>query len=173
MAAEGIVPGDLIYLRVGDIVPADVRLLGGNALVDHSAVTGESAPGDSSAGAVAYAGGIIRRGEATAVVTAIGSHTYFGKTAELVREAKGAGHLQQMIFMIVKCLVAFDVVVAGAVLAFALSTGMGWSDILPFCLMLLVASVPVALPATFHAGIRPRHAGARAARGAGEPAIGD
>lgn len=149
MAAEGIVPGDLIYLRVGDIVPADLRLVGGDALVDHSAVTGESAPVDSSAGAVAYAGGIIRRGEATAVVTATGIHTYFGKTAELVREAKGAGHLQQMIFTIVKYLVAFDVVVSAAVLGFALWTGMGWSDILPFCLMLLVASVPVALPATF------------------------
>ena len=149
IAAEGIVPDDVIYLRVGDIVPADIRIIGGDALVDHSTVTGESTPVNASAGAVAWAGGIIRRGEATALVTATGSHTYFGKTAELVREAKGSSHLQQMIFTIVKYLVAFDIVIAGAVLAFALWTGMGWGDILPFCLMLLVASVPVALPATF------------------------
>jgi H+-transporting ATPase len=149
LPAESIVPDDLIYLRVGDMVPADVRLVGGNALIDHSAVTGESAPVDAAAGAAAYAGGIIRRGEASAVVTATGGRTYFGKTAELVRQAKSAGHLQQMIFTIVKYLVAFDVVLAAIVLTFALSTGMGWSDILPFCLMLLVASIPVALPATF------------------------
>src|SRR5208337_1126472 len=70
-------------------------------------------------------------------------------TAELVRQAKAAGHLQQMIFTIVKYLVAFDVVLAGLVLIYALNAGMGLGDILPFCLMLLVASIPVALPATF------------------------
>ncbi len=149
IAGERIVPGDVIYLRVGDIIPADVRIIGGDALIDHSAVTGESAAVEGSAGAIGYAGGIIRRGEASAVVTATADRTYFGKTAELVREAKGAGHLQQTIFTIVKYLVAFDVVVAAAVLAFALWSGLGWGDILPFCLMLLVASVPVALPATF------------------------
>ncbi|HVY94414.1 MAG TPA: plasma-membrane proton-efflux P-type ATPase [Bryobacteraceae bacterium] len=149
IAAEAIVPDDLIYLRVGDIVPADIRILAGDVLIDHSAVTGESAPVDAGAGAKAWAGGIVRRGEASAAVTATGSRTYFGKTAELVREAKGAGHLQQMIFTIVKYLVAFDALIAAAVLIFALLAGMGWGDILPFCLMLLVASIPVALPATF------------------------
>ena len=149
LPAERLVQGDLIYLRVGDMVPADVRLSGGNVLVDHSAVTGESTPIDAGAGDTAYTGGLIKRGEATALVTATGSRTYFGKTAELVRQAKAAGHLQQMIFTVVKYLVAFDVVLAGFVLIYALSVGMGAGDILPFCLMLLVASIPVALPATF------------------------
>ena len=147
--AERLVPGDLIHLRVGDMVPADARLVDGNVLIDHSAVTGESVPIEAGAGYTAYAGGLIKRGEATAVVTATGSHTYFGKTAELVRQANAAGHLQQTIFTIVKYLVAFDVVLAGLVLVYALSAGIGLGDILPFCLMLLVASIPVALPATF------------------------
>ena len=149
LPAERLAPGDLIYLRVGDMVPADSRLAGGNVLIDHSAVTGESAPVDASAGDTAYTGGLIRRGEATALVTATGSHTYFGKTAELVRQAKAAGHLQKMIFTVVKYLVALDVALAVVVLIYALGVGMSLGDILPFCLMLLIASIPVALPATF------------------------
>jgi len=149
LPAERLVPGDLIHLRVGDMVPADARLSDGNVLIDHSAVTDESSPIEAGAGYTTYTGGLIKRGEATAVVIATGNHTYFGKTAELVRQAKAAGHLQQMIFTIVKCLVAFDVVLASFVLVYALSAGMGAGDILPFCLMLLVASIPVALPATF------------------------
>ncbi len=149
LPAERLVPGDSIHLRVGDMVPADARLSDGNVLIDHSAVTGESAPIEAGPGYTTYAGGLIKRGEATAVVMATGSHTYFGKTAELVRQANAAGHLQQMIFTIVKYLVAFDVALAGLVLIYALSAGMGLGDILPFCLMLLVASIPVALPATF------------------------
>jgi H+-transporting ATPase len=149
LPAERLVPGNMIHLRVGDMVPADARLSDGNVLIDHSAVTGESAPIEAGAGYTTYAGGLIKRGEATAVVIATGSRTYFGKTAELVRQAKAAGHLQQMIFTIVKYLVAFDVVLASLVLIYALSAGMGFGDILPFCLMLLVASIPVALPATF------------------------
>ncbi|MGA2878131.1 MAG: plasma-membrane proton-efflux P-type ATPase [Bryobacteraceae bacterium] len=149
LPAERLVPGDTIHLRVGDMVPADARLSDGNVLIDHSAVTGESAPIEASPGYTTYAGGLIKRGEATAVVIATGSHTYFGKTAELVRQANAAGHLQQMIFTIVKYLVAFDVLLASLVLVYALRVGMGLGDILPFCVMLLVASIPVALPATF------------------------
>ncbi len=149
IGAAGLVPGDVIRLRVGDMAAADARFLDGGALVDHSAVTGESSPVEAEAGGVVYAGGMIRRGEATAVVTATGSRTYFGKTAELVREAKAAGHLQAMIFTVVRYLVACDVVLAAVAMGYALRVGMGWADVLPFCLMLLVASIPVALPATF------------------------
>src|SRR5580658_56710 len=147
--AEGLVPGDLIHLRMGDIVPADARLTSGTVLVDQSALTGESTPADLKGGDTAYTGGLIKRGEATADVTATGSHTYFGKTAELVRQAKAAGHLQEMIFTVVKYLVALDVVIVAAVLVYALKTGILLGDVLPFCLMLLIASIPVALPATF------------------------
>jgi H+-transporting ATPase len=149
LPAERLVPGDLIHLRAGDIVPADARLTEGTVLIDHSAVTGESVPADAGPGAAAFTGGVIKRGEATALVTATGGRTYYGKTAELVRQARAAGHLQQMIFAIVKYLVAFDVALAILVLVYALHAGMGLGDILPFCLMLLVASIPAALPATF------------------------
>lgn len=149
LVAERLVPGDLIHLRMGDMVPADARVSDGNVQADQSVVTGESAPVEAAAGAAVYTGSVIKRGEATALVIATGSRTRFGKTAELVREAKTAGHLQQMIFTVVKYLVAFDLVLAVFVLLYALSAGMGTADILPFCLMLLVASIPVALPATF------------------------
>lgn len=149
LPAESLAPGDLIHLRVGDMVPADARLSDGNVLIDHSAVTGESTPIEAGPGYATYAGGLVKRGESNAVVIATGSHTYFGKTAELVRQANAAGHLQQTIFTIVKYLVAFDVVLAGLVFIYALSAGLGVGDILPFCVMLLVASIPVALPATF------------------------
>ncbi len=149
LPADRLVPGDLIHLRAGDMVPADARVSSGSVLVDHSAVTGESTPTDASVGGTAFTGGLIKRGEARAVVTATGSRTYFGKTAELIREAKTAGHLQQMIFAVVKYLVAFDVVLAGLVFVYALNAGIGLGDIVPFCVMLLVASIPVALPATF------------------------
>lgn len=149
LAAERLVPGDLIHMRMGDMVPADARLSIGNMMVDHSALTGESMPSDAGPGDICYTGGLVKRGEATAVVTATGSRTFFGKTAELVRQARAVGHLQQMIFTVVKYLVALDVVLAGLVLAYALKVGMGLGDIMPFCLMLLVASIPVALPATF------------------------
>lgn len=149
LPAEQLVPGDVIHLRMGDVVAADARIASGNVLVDHSALTGESTPADASAGNMLFAGGMIRRGEATAVVTATGSKTYFGKTAELVREARTAGHLQKMIFSVVKYLVTFDLVLAVFVFAFGLTAGIGAGDTLPFCLMLLVASIPVALPATF------------------------
>lgn len=149
LLAESLVPGDLIHVRVGDMVPADARICSGNVLVDHSAVTGESTPVDTEPGSTVFTGGLIKRGEATAVVIATGSRTYFGKTAELVRQAKAAGHLQQMIFTVVKYLVGFDVVLAALVLVYAWNIGIGLGEILPFCLMVLVASIPVALPATF------------------------
>lgn len=149
LPAESLVPGDFIHVRVGDIVPADGQIVDGNVLIDHSAVTGESTPSEAAAGDTAYTGGVIKRGEASALVTATGSRTFYGKAAELVRQAKAAGHLQEMIFTIVKYLVAVDVALAAVVFVYALRAGIGIGDIVPFCLMLLVASVPVALPATF------------------------
>ncbi|MDE3195950.1 MAG: HAD-IC family P-type ATPase, partial [Acidobacteriota bacterium] len=149
LAAESLVPGDLIHVRVGDVVPADARITTGSVQIDLSALTGESVPAEKGADDVLFTGGLIRRGEASALVTATGARTYFGKTAELVRQARAAGHLQITIFTIVKYLVAIDVVLALLVLAWALHGGTALGEIVPFCLMLLVASIPVALPATF------------------------
>jgi len=149
LPAERIVPGDLIYLRVGDVIPADAQILSGNILVDLSALTGESTPKDTGPGDSVFAGGLVKRAEATAIVAATGSRTYFGKTAELIRQAKAAGHLQEMILRLVKHLLAFDAVLAVLVFVYAQHAGIGFREALPFCLMLLVASIPVALPATF------------------------
>ncbi len=147
--AEEVVPGDVIHLRLGDLVPADVQLSEGSAEADESELTGESLPVEKQAGAKLYAGSRITRGEATGVITGTGKQTYFGKTAELVKTAQTKSQLQQIIFTIVKYLVALDSVLVVALLLYAGFTHLDWSEVLPFALILLVASVPVALPTTF------------------------
>ncbi len=147
--ARDLVPGDCIYLRMGDMVPADARLIQGNIEVDQSALTGESAPVELSPGGDARSGSVVKRGEAAAEVTATGANSMFGKTAELVRGAKTVGHMEQIIFSIVKYLVIMDVTLVVIILVYAFAMGIAWFVILPFALILLVASVPVALPATF------------------------
>ncbi|HVW01090.1 MAG TPA: HAD-IC family P-type ATPase, partial [Planctomycetaceae bacterium] len=142
-------PGDVIRLRVGDVSPADARVLEGQVLLDQSMLTGESAPVEAVAGQITFAGTQVRRGEATVEVTGTGVHTEFGRTAELVRLGHTESHLQRLVFSIVRYLVLFDGVLVVAVLLYALVTGMPLWDVLPFALILLVASVPVALPATF------------------------
>jgi len=149
LPAQDLVPGDVIYLRMGDISPADARLLDGALLLDQSALTGESFPVEVAKGALAYAGTVVRRGEATCEIAATAARTRFGRTAELVRTAKTVSHLQETILAIVRYLVGMDVVLVLAVLVYGLITGMPWAEITPFALILLVASVPVALPATF------------------------
>jgi len=147
--AEHLVPGDVIHLRLGDLTPADVRLFDGAVEADESELTGESQAVEKSAGAIVYAGSRLKRGEASGEVAATGQHTYFGRTAELVKTAKTASHLQEIIFVIVKYLVILDGVLVGALLVYAGFTSMPWSEVLPFALILLVASVPVALPGMF------------------------
>ena len=147
--AKDLVPEDVVHLRLGDLVPADIRLLEGSLLLDQSALTGESLPVEAGPEAMAFAGGVIKRGEATGRVAATGPRTYFGRTAELVRTAKAVSHLEILIFTIVKHLIALDAILVGGLLIYAWSTGMPPSDVLPFALILLIASVPVALPATF------------------------
>ncbi len=149
VAAQELVPGDVVHLRMGDLAPADVRLFDGQVLLDQSALTGESLPVEAEAGAIAPAGVIVKRGEATGEVSATGSHTVFGKTAELVRSAKTASHLETLIFTIVKYLVTLDVFLVAALLVYAWATGIPITEAIPFALILLVASVPIALPATY------------------------
>ncbi len=147
--AESLVPGDRVHLRMGDLAPADITLLDGEVLLDQSALTGESFPVEAQAGALAYAGSVIERGEATGEVAATGTHTYFGKTAELVRTAKAPSRLGILVFSIVKALVALDCVLVALLLVYAALAGMPYVEVLPFALILLVASVPIALPVTF------------------------
>ncbi|MGA9399027.1 MAG: HAD-IC family P-type ATPase, partial [Anaerolineaceae bacterium] len=149
LPAGELVPGDCIYLRVGDLIPADIRLLEGSLLIDKSAITGESLPEEVSTGGSAFAGTIVRRGEASARVEKIGTQTTYGKTAELVRLAATPGHLQKLVFSIVRDLVILDIALIGVVMVYALVVGLPLSDMIPFALILLVASIPIALPVTF------------------------
>jgi H+-transporting ATPase len=144
-----LVPGDIVYLRMGDLVPADLGLISGQVQLDQSSLTGESLPVDAEKGASAFAGTIVRRGEATGKVVLTGIHTRFGKTAELVRLAKTTGQLERIVFSIARNLVILDAFLVLGVLVYALLSGLPMKDLLPFALILLVASVPVALPATF------------------------
>ncbi|MBI3737577.1 MAG: plasma-membrane proton-efflux P-type ATPase [Chloroflexi bacterium] len=149
MPSEQLVPGDLIHIRMGDLLPADVELLEGDLLLDTSALTGESLPVEVAPGGNGYAGAIVKHGEASARVTATGLQTHFGRTAELVRQAKSQSNLETVIFSVTKSLVILDGLLALAVVGYSLSTPISLLQILPFALILLVASVPVALPATF------------------------
>jgi H+-transporting ATPase len=144
-----LVPGDVVYLRMGDLVPADLDLISGQILLDQSTLTGESVPVEAGKSFPAFAGTIVKRGEATGRVSATGTHTRFGQTAELVRQAKTTGQLERIVFSIAKNLVILDAFLVVVVLIYALFSGLSTSNLLPFALILLVASVPVALPATF------------------------
>jgi H+-transporting ATPase len=134
---------------MGDLSPADIKLVNGQILLDQSALTGESVPVEAGTGRLAYAAAVVRRGEATGEVVATGLGTYFGKTAELVRTAKSGSHLQTTIFAIVKALIIFDALLICALLLYAAWVGLPFNEVVPFALILLIASVPVALPATF------------------------
>ena len=149
ISAKELVPGDVIRIRMGDIVPADVKILAGCLSIDQSALTGESLPVEIVEGNPGYAGSSVKHGEAFANVIATGKHTYYGKTAEIVRLAKAPSHLERTIFQIIKYLVAFDLILVFSVFIYAAHEGLPFSDLIPFSLLLLVASVPVALPATF------------------------
>ena len=144
-----LVPGDVVHLRVGDVTPADVGIETGNLQADQSVLTGESVPVELQAGGTAYAGSVITRGEATGTVAATGSRTFFGRTAELVRTARTASHLETVVMRIVRNLVALDLLLAVVVVAYTLVTGGIRMELLSFAVVLLLASVPVALPATF------------------------
>ena len=149
ISAQELVPEDMIRIRMGDIVPADAKLLDGHVLIDQSAMTGESLPVEPPLGGTAYAGSIVKHGEAYAKVISTGKNTYYGKTAEIMRSTKTPSHLEKTIFSIVKYLVAFDIVLVISVFTYSLYQGIPLSEIIPFSLLLLVASVPVALPATY------------------------
>ena len=148
-SARELVPGDRIHLRVGDIVPADGAVVAGALEVDEASITGESAAVSRAVGGRLYSSSVVRRGEATADVSATGPRTYFGKTAELVRSARSASHMERLLFRIVRYLVTLDTAMALTVLGVATFRGVGLAVVLPFVVILLIASVPAAMPATF------------------------
>src|SRR5271163_4835855 len=147
--AAGLVPGDVVKLSLGAVVAADVRLTGGSVLLDQSMLTGESVPIEAGAGFETYAGALVRRGEAVAEVTATGSRTKFGRTAELVRTAHVASSQQKAVLRVVRNLALFNGVLIVTLVAYAHFLKMPLAEIIPLVLTAVLASIPVALPATF------------------------
>jgi H+-transporting ATPase len=142
-----IVPGDVIRVRLGDIVPADARMLAGDPVeVDQSALTGESLPAERGPGDTIFSGSIIRQGEADAMVYATGQKTYFGKTAELVEEAHTVSHFQRAVLKIGNYLIVLAVALVTLILSVALFRGDPMLTTLQFALVLTVAAIPVAMP---------------------------
>jgi H+-transporting ATPase len=142
-----LVPGDVIRLRLGDIIPADARLLAGDPVaVDQSALTGESLPATRKSGEAVFSGSILRQGEIDAMVYATGANTYFGKTAQLVQEAHTVSHFQRAVLKIGDYLIILAVVLVVLIVFVALFRGDPILDTLEFALVLLVAAIPVAMP---------------------------
>ena len=147
--AVDLVPGDVVKLSLGAVVAADVHVTGGEILLDQSMLTGESVPIEAGAGVQTYAGALVRRGEAVAEVTATGVRTKFGRTAELVRTAHVVSSQQKAVLRVVRNLAAFNGVLIVLLVAYAVFLKMPFAEIVPLVLTAILASIPVALPATF------------------------
>ncbi|MEJ2613419.1 MAG: plasma-membrane proton-efflux P-type ATPase [Ignavibacteriaceae bacterium] len=148
IAAKELVPGDIVKIRLGDSLPADVKLMQGEYLmVDESALTGESLPVEKHESDIGYAGSIARQGEMIAVVVATAMNTFFGKTAKLVEEAKTQSHFQKAIIKIGDYLIILAVILVAIIFVVALYRHESFLATLQFALVLTVAAIPVALPA--------------------------
>ena len=145
-----IVPGDIIRIRLGDIAPADCKIIESDYLsVDQSMLTGESLPVDKKTNELVFSSSVVREGEATGVVISTGKNTAFGKTAELVKIAKTRTHLEASIFRILEYLLVLDVALIAAIFIGSYFFGIQLLLVVPFSLLILLTSVPVALPAAF------------------------
>jgi H+-transporting ATPase len=149
LPAAELVPGDIVKLSLGGVVAADVKLTAGNVLLDQSMLTGESIGTEAGPGFQTFAGALVRRGEAVAQVTATGIRTKFGRTAELVRTAHVVGSQQKAVLHVVRNLAVFNGILIILLVTYALAQAMPMGEIIPLVLTAVLASIPVALPATF------------------------
>lgn len=147
--ARELVPGDIVRIRTGDFVPADLRVHEGSLEVDQSAVTGESLTVEKGPGGSVVSGSTIARGEATGVVTATGTRTYFGKTVELVQIAKPKLHMEEVTSKVVQWLLVMVGTLLALALVYTAATGSNVLPILPLAVVLMVSAIPVALPTMF------------------------
>ena len=146
--AKDLVPGDIIRMRLGDIIPADVMLFEGDYLsIDQSALTGESLPVNKKKGDIAYSGSIGKQGEMVGLVTATGDNTYFGKTAKLVSGATSVSHFQKAVLQIGDYLIYISLGLVAILILVQLFRGTPFLELVQFALILTVASIPVAMPA--------------------------
>lgn len=149
ISARELVPGDIIRVRPGDIIPADVKLLAGTLSVDQSALTGESLDVDKTSGEVLSAGSVVRRGEGNGVVIMTGAKTYFGRTTELVQEARPKLHIEAVVAKVVRWLFVIVGALLGVVIVLSLIRHVALLEMVPLMLVLLMSAVPVALPVMF------------------------
>jgi H+-transporting ATPase len=149
VVARELVPGDIVRVRGGDFVPADIKIITGEAEVDQSALTGESLPAYKQVNDVIYSGSIVRRGEITGVVILTGVQTYFGKTVELVKIAKPRLRIEKVISKVVTWMVLLTGSLLGLAIIVTILRGENLLALLPLFLVLIVASIPIALPAMF------------------------
>jgi H+-transporting ATPase len=149
LPAADLVPGDMVKLSLGGVVAADVKLTEGSVLLDQSMLTGESIGTEAGPGFQTFAGALVRRGEAVAEVTATGTRTKFGRTAELVRTAHVVSSQQKAVLHVVRNLAVFNGILIVLLVAYAKAHAMPSSEIIPLVLTAILASIPVALPATF------------------------
>ena len=146
--AGELVPGDIVRVRLGEVVPADIKLISGDFLqADESALTGESLPVEKKVGDVAYSGSMVRIGEMNGVVAATGMDTFFGKTARLVEEAKTQSHFQKAVIKIGNYLILFALALVFLIIFVGFFRHEGFMELFQFALVLMVAAIPAALPA--------------------------
>ncbi len=149
LPASALVPGDVIRLPLGAVVPVDATIVSGSVMVDQSTLTGELVPVEAEPGARLFAGSMVRRGQATAEVTEIGDKTYFGRTAELVRVAHAASTEHAAIFAVTRNLAIINGIVAALIIVAAYWAALPAADQVRLALTALLATIPLALPATF------------------------
>jgi H+-transporting ATPase len=147
MEARVIVPGDIISVGLGDIIPADAKLVSSELSIDQSILTGESLPVEAQPSALLYSGSIVKRGEAKCLVINTGANTYFGQTAELVKIAKPRSHQEQIMLSVVRYMIILGIIALILVASYAAVIGTGILSILTFAVIFLMGAVPVALPA--------------------------
>jgi len=147
--ARELVPGDIIRVRSGDFVPADVKIIMEELVVDQSALTGESMEIEKKSDDLLYSGSVVKRGEANGIVVLTGVETYFGRTTELVQMARPKLHMEEVVSKVVKWLLVIVAVLLSLSLVFSMLKGTNLLEILPLMLVLLLGAIPVALPAMF------------------------
>ncbi len=147
--ARELVPGDVVRARIGDLLPADVKIVDGSLGLDQSVLTGESGIVDKLPAEIAYSGSAIKRGEATGVVVATGTKTYFGRTISLLELAKPKLHMEEVTVKIARQLAMLVVASLLVVFVYAALTGFEFAVLLPLASVLLIAAVPVAMPTMF------------------------
>ena len=147
--ARELVPGDIVRVRAGDLIPADIKLLDGTLSIDQSALTGESKDADKKAGEVMSSASVVRHGEGNGVVILTGVQTFFGRTTQLVQAARPKLHIEAVVAKLVRWLFAIVGVLLGGVVMLSLIRGVPLIEMAPLMLVLMMSAVPVALPVMF------------------------